>query len=197
MQETMQDSPTQGMEIAHQKPLWTPESLKSKIESPAMRAYIVKRLMYRGAAPDVAEDLAQEVWLKAQQAIAQGKVDGTRMVKIESWLEPIIVHSLIDNKAARDRRGGIPEDLDTHLGQLPEPNLDPEAELIHRRENKEMLGLITHLPEDFRQTLLFHLDGHSNIEIAELTKVSALTVGTRIFRAKEMLRDLQKKQGKK
>jgi len=136
------------------------------------------RHVQRIAGMDVADDVAQEVWLRAFRGIAQLR-DGT---KLGSWLFAVAHHVMMDRLRARyverEALDGVANEPASDEPDSPEPLFDLIEDGLAR------------LPVVERETLtLFYLEELSLLQIAEIQGVPAGTVKSRLFRARGMLRN--------
>ena len=130
-----------------------------------------------------AEDITQEVFLKAYQKLATLK----RWDNFLAWLFSITVNSCKDfmKSSARRPDGNYIEDQDTTLWDAP--SID-----AYRSEStaKSIREAIDELPEIYRQTLtLYYLGGLNSKEIARFLGTSANTVNQRLMRARTKLKE--------
>ncbi|MEO6218657.1 MAG: sigma-70 family RNA polymerase sigma factor [Sphingomonas sp.] len=135
------------------------------------------RHVQRVAGADMADDLAQEVWLRALRGIARLR-DGARL---RSWLFGVAHHVLMDRLRVRYAER---EALDEVVDQTDPETLESSESLFALLETQ--LGA---LPVVERETLtLFYLEELSLVQIGEIQAVPIGTVKSRLFRAREMLR---------
>ena len=130
-----------------------------------------------------AEDITQEVFLKAYQKLATLK----RWDNFLAWLFSITVNLCKDfmKSSARRPDGNYIEDQDTTLWDAP--SID-----AYRSESaaKSIREAIDELPEIYRQTLtLYYLGGLNSKEIARFLGTSANTVNQRLMRARTKLKE--------
>lgn len=135
------------------------------------------RHVQRMAGTDVAEDVVQEVWIRALRGIARLRDGG----KLRAWLFGISHHVVMDRLRGRyverEARDGL---ADEPLADVPE-TFEPLLDLLDERMNR--------LPLVERETLsLFYLENLSLLQIAEIQCVPVGTVKSRLFRARAMLR---------
>lgn len=129
---------------------------------------------------DCAEDLAQEVFLRAIRALPRFQWGGA---KISTWLFQIAVHLMRDRAKVKVRdHVPMPNEL---LDRAPSPEESCEQRRILARVEESTRAL----PEDQRVALLlFEFHGLTHDEIAQVTGAPAATVKTRIFRARATLK---------
>ena len=129
-----------------------------------------------------AEDITQEVFLKAYQKLSTLK----RWDNFLAWLFSITVNSCKDflKSSARRPDGNYIEDQDATLWDAP--SID-----AYRSESaaESIREAIDELPEIYRQTLtLYYLGGLNSKEIARFLGTSANTVNQRLMRARTKLK---------
>ncbi|MEB6113066.1 RNA polymerase sigma factor [Kurthia gibsonii] len=139
-----------------------------------------------------AEDLMQEVWMKVvryESYVAQ--VD-----HLKAWLTTICMNTFRDRYRKNVRRSKYmmnqPDTLDVPVLDLV-PNNEPTTEELIEQEDVAQLvqAKINQLDGIYRNTLLyFYVKQYSLVEIAELMKVSIGTVKSRLFRAKQRLKEM-------
>ncbi|MBO2537566.1 MULTISPECIES: RNA polymerase sigma factor [Rummeliibacillus] len=139
-----------------------------------------------------AEDLMQEVWVK----VVRYESYVAEVEHVKAWLTTICMNTFRDRYRKNVRRSKYmmsqPETLDVPVLDLV-PNEDPSTETVVEQEviSKIVQDKISQLDSIYRNTLLyFYVNQYSLVEIAELMKVSIGTVKSRLFRAKQRLKDL-------
>lgn len=140
---------------------------------------IVRYLAHRVGDPDTAEDLAQQVFLKAWQAIPRYEARG---VPFKAWLYRMAHNQMVDHFRTRK----VTSDLDGI--DVPE---DAEAEsIVIAAEMSAALGTaLARLSEDHRQVLtLRFLMEKSAKEIGEIMGRKEVTVRGLQMRALQALR---------
>ena len=147
----------------------------------------ILRYLTRMVGAQDAEDLAQEVFIRAAKAY-----DGFRHeAKIETWLYRIATHVAVDRlRGTALRRETM---LGEELGEVAEDGREAgstlEEKTLRRAANECIRNVIYGLPENYRTPLILsELEGFTNREIAEILDVSLDTVKIRLHRAKEQLR---------
>lgn len=140
---------------------------------------IVRYLAHRVGDPDTAEDLAQQVFLKAWQAIPRYEARG---VPFKAWLYRMAHNQMVDHFRTRKQTADL-DGID-----VPE---DAEAEsIVLAAEMSEALGqALGRLSEDHRQVLtLRFLMEKSAKEIGEIMGRKEVTVRGLQMRALQALR---------
>ena len=136
----------------------------------------LNRHVRRLAGAQAADDLTQEVWLRAFRGLVRLR-DGTRL---RPWLYGIAHHVVMDHFRLRHAvpLADLPDDVAVDLPENREQTLATlEAELAT-------------LPVIERETLtLFYLEELSLADIAAIQAVPAGTVKSRLFRARALLRE--------
>jgi RNA polymerase sigma-70 factor (ECF subfamily) len=125
----------------------------------------------------LAEDLTQEVFLRAFQALPRFSF----RAKFTTWLFQVAKNRVLDELRARDRRP-------LHLVALDEVRAPevPDAQLERQEDMAEIWQAIGGLPVDLRMALLLRdLAGLHYTEIAETLEITLSTVKWRIFKARE------------
>lgn len=131
-----------------------------------------------------AEDVAQEAFVRAWQAMPRFRVDG----RFSTWLYRIVVNLCYD-RAPRMRQSlaSMPIEADD-LRQVDRPA--PEATLISQEIRRTIHTSIDELPEPYRLLIaLRHLDHMSYAEIAQITGMPIGTVKTGIHRGRRRLKE--------
>jgi len=158
--------------------------LVERFEGPlfALLVRIVRR-------PEVAEELAQESFVKAWRALA--RFDPQR--RFSSWLFKIAHNTALD---ALRRRGEEPLSLDAPFeegGAAPELPADPAAEdplarALSRDAGRALERAVAELRPAYREILLLRFARElSYEEIAEVTGAPLGTVKVHLFRARQEL----------
>jgi RNA polymerase sigma-70 factor (ECF subfamily) len=142
--------------------------------------------------PD-AEDLTQEVFIKAYQSLATFRQEAA----VDTWLYRIATNLVIDRFRRRKRGplawlawGGGDEEGDP-LAELPDPDRgsDPAdvAELTELQA--EVHGAIATLPPKLRSAVILHdMEGLSYEEVAAVVGCPIGTVKSRLFNGRTLLR---------
>lgn len=150
----------------------------------------IRRYLTRLVGENDAEDLTQEVFLKASRALYsfEGKS------QISTWLFRIATNTALDrlrNKSDRHTVSG--DDLYELAGEgaewAVELSASPEQAVIQKEMNHCIREIVETLPESYRVAIsLSELEGFSNKQIAEITGTSLETVKIRLHRARRELK---------
>lgn len=149
--------------------------------------WIVRRMV--GGADD--EDLTQEVFLRAYQALPNFRGDS----KFSTWIYKIARNLCLSELRKRDRRGehlSLEEEGEEKVHWLLREAQDGLEREIERQDvSRKVRDLIGRLPAHYRTALtLYHLNQVGYEEIAEIMDVPLGTVKTYLHRGRMRLRDL-------
>ncbi len=159
----------------------------TKADMPSFRRLVEESTpaMYRLAARitgslDDAEDVLQDSYMKAWDALGAGRFDGRAQMR--TWLYRIVVNGAMDVLRARKRRS---QASDEGLAQeAAENTADVRAAL------RELSAWLQELPPDQRTALVLkELEGLTSKEIAEIMGCSEGAVEQRLVRARAALRE--------
>jgi RNA polymerase sigma-70 factor (ECF subfamily) len=141
----------------------------------APRVYAV---VHRIAADDdLAQDYAQEAWIRAIRALPTFRGDA----RFSTWLHRIAVNSALQALRKADtrtsREGPAPE-------QIPVAPVHADALLRKRLEQA-----LDRLPEGMRQVLILHdVEGYTHDEIGDVLGVTSGTSKSQLFKARAKMR---------
>lgn len=139
--------------------------------------------------PQEAEDLSQEAFIKAFNALASFNEE----FAFSTWLMKIATNNCIDYlRKKKLRTYSIDEPLQYKEEQvqieLPDHDPTPERTLLNQERSKLINDAIQSLPPRYRHVIVLrHQEEKSYEDIAEILKLPLGTVKARIFRAREML----------
>jgi RNA polymerase sigma-70 factor (ECF subfamily) len=174
------------METVQEEQVWILRTLQGDSEAFAelVRRYQrpVYLLAYRmlGNGPD-AEDVAQETFLRAYQALASFEI-GRRF---SSWLLSIASNLCIDLLRRRKLAWLSLEDVTYRAAASQE---EPVSGALRREQADQVQRLLARLPEKYRLVVVLrYWYDLSYEEIVEVTGLSLNTVKTRLHRARAML----------
>lgn len=135
--------------------------------------------------PDVAEDIAQETFLRAYRFL--GSYDPSR--RFLTWLYSISRNLCIDKHRERARKEFVGlDDLPQHYLCSERADGDPLGMLELRENRRALAEAIENLPEKYRTpVILCYLQGLPYQEVGEILGISLNNTKIRIFRAKKMI----------
>jgi RNA polymerase sigma-70 factor, ECF subfamily len=141
----------------------------------------LSRALGRGAH---VEDLAQEVFLRAYRALPDYDVRGP--ARVSTWLLTIARRLATDTR--RRRRIQVPLREDESTAQSPST---PETERQRLELGRALAKAVGALPEDQLDAfILVEFHGLRMAELADVLGIPESTAKTRLFRARERLREL-------
>ncbi len=128
-----------------------------------------------------AEDVVQEAYVKAFQAISGGRFE--QRAKVATWLRQIVTHGAIDALRGRARRP-VPSETVDDVGFGVEGSADARVALA------ELDDLLRELPPEQRAAVVLQsVEGHAVSEIAVIMGCSEGAVEQRLVRARATLRE--------
>jgi RNA polymerase sigma-70 factor, ECF subfamily len=144
-------------------------------------------------APDQAEDLVQETFLRAFKSWNQY----TAGTAAKSWLFTICRNVFLRSRERVQRHDEIVTENVGRSGPGPNPinpvwvsvlGVDPEGEFFDSIVDDRIIDAINRLPEEYRTAVvLSDLEGLPYAEIADLMDVPVGTVKSRLFRGRRQL----------
>ena len=149
-------------------------------------ARIVGYLRGKVGRADVAEDLAQDVLLRAMRSLST-LADPARF---GSWILSIAHHAATDWHRAKartevslHRRDATPHDL------ICDRELPPEAQCERNETRQQVAHEMDQLPDKLREVIMiYYYDRVTYQDIAEMLGVSVATVNARLTQARALLR---------
>jgi RNA polymerase sigma-70 factor (ECF subfamily) len=150
---------------------------------------IVNLIMRYVRDPDLAQDIAQDAFIKAYRALPRFRGDSA----FYTWMYRIAVNTAKNHLAAQRRRPmdveldlQDPEQYDLHA-RLKETDT-PEGVALSNELKETVERAIAALPEDLRTAIILReLEGMSYEEIAQTMECPVGTVRSRIFRARDAI----------
>jgi RNA polymerase sigma-70 factor (ECF subfamily) len=158
----------------------------------------ILRYMVRLVGDDEAEDLTQEVLVKASQALASFRGEST----LSTWLYRIATNTALDRLRSRPFQQAAQESLlddssnaglaavgdrDTWTGDKT-PSL--EQQVVRQEMNECIWRFVEKLPENYRVVVvLSEWEGLKNGQIAEILGITLDTVKIRLHRARARLKE--------
>lgn len=144
---------------------------------------------------DSALDVTQEVFLKVYNSLSRYRSE----YKFSTWLYRIAHNAAIDHMR---RNPMVARSLETENGdgayqiQLESPQPNPEQNRERSEWRAEIDNVIRKLPTAYRELIVLrHRQDLSYDEIAEVTGLPLGTVKNRLFRAREMMREILIERG--
>jgi RNA polymerase sigma-70 factor (ECF subfamily) len=133
-----------------------------------------------------AEDLAQEVFLKAYRSLSQLR----NHERFASWLMSIATNTALRYSSKRRPVAISDEDRERlQASNRTGEERTPYHDLARREYHASVLDAVEKLPEGYRRSVyLRYLKGYSCREIAEIEGVAVGVITSRLSRAYEMLR---------
>jgi len=134
-----------------------------------------------------ADDIAQDVFLKAYRALPQ--FEGRS--QFFTWVYRMTVNRSLNVRRDRARRGeDMPDDPRLELAVAVDARSDPSREAELRQRYARLLRALDSLPVDMRTTvILVSLQGLAYGEVAVVQKISEGTVAWRMHEARRRLHD--------
>lgn len=147
-------------------------------------------------APDQAEDLVQETFLRAYRSWDQY----TRGTAAKSWLFTICRNVFLRSQERTKRHDEIVEENVDRSGSTANPvnpvwvaaiGADPEGDFFDSIVDGKIVDAIEALPEEYRMAVvLSDVEGLPYAEVAELLDVPVGTVKSRLFRGRRRLQEV-------
>lgn len=135
--------------------------------------------------PDEAEDIAQEVFVRAHRQIGQYRSDGS----LDAWLYRITRRAATQIRRTRKRRGRLA--LSAAARPLADVyTTDPGGRVDRQRAAAVIRELFEKLPQRQREVFdLIDLQGLSPAEVAERTGMKPVSVRANLFKARKAIRE--------
>ena len=144
---------------------------------------------------DAALDVTQEVFIKVYNSLARYSSE----YKFSTWLYRIAHNAAIDyiRRNSVNQQSIEAENADgSYQLQLESPNPTPEQDRERSEWRTEIETVVKCLPTVYRDLILLrHAQDLSYDEIAEITNLPLGTVKNRLFRAREMMREIFVERG--
>ena len=144
---------------------------------------------------DASLDVTQEVFLKVYNSLTRYSSE----YKFSTWLYRIAHNAAIDHMR---RNPLVSQSLETESPdgtyqlQIESPRPSPEQDREQSEWRTEIDSVIRKLPAAYRELIVLrHRQDLSYDEIAEVTSLPLGTVKNRLFRAREMMRDILIERG--
>lgn len=140
----------------------------------------VHALARRMVGEDVAEDLTQEVFIRAWQKLGTFRGDA----RFGTWLHRLAVNHLLSRRATVRREDERTVPGEGILERITAPRRRGSAEAL------DLEGAIGHLPDGAREVfVLYDVEGYPHEEIAERLGIAVGTSKSQLHRARMLLRE--------
>jgi RNA polymerase sigma-70 factor (ECF subfamily) len=127
--------------------------------------------------PHLAEDLAQETFLKAFAGLGKFRADSN----FQAWLFRIGHNNFINQRRAARARQPFPE-------HLPAPDEGPLEQALNRESLQLLARAVGRLPAEFRAAFLLRAEEDLSFrEIADVLDITEETARWRVFKARQKL----------
>ena len=139
---------------------------------------------------ELAEDLAQETFVKALNALDSYRPE----FKFSTWIYKIAHNSAVDHlrrHAGRERSLVNGPEGDNYDLPIESGRLTPEQESEREERRLEIETVVKSLPSTYRELIVLrHSQDLTYEEIVDVTGLPLGTVKNRLFRAREMMRQI-------
>ena len=139
---------------------------------------------------DAALDVTQEVFIKVYNSMARYSAE----YKFSTWLYKISHNAAIDylrRQRGREQSLEVENADGTYQLEFESQRLSPEQEREQSEWREEIGAVVKCLPAGYRELIILrHTQDLSYDEIAEITNMPLGTVKNRLFRAREMMREI-------
>jgi RNA polymerase sigma-70 factor (ECF subfamily) len=141
------------------------------------RVYAVVRRI--AADDDLAQDYAQEAWIRAIRALPTFRGDA----RFSTWLHRIAVNAALQSLRKLDARSKRETPVSEDVPVAPE-----HADSLLQ---KRLQRALDQLPEGMRQVLILHdVEGYTHEEIGDVLGVTSGTSKSQLFKARAKMRSL-------
>lgn len=131
--------------------------------------------------PALIEELAQDIFLAVFQALQTYRGEAS----MRTFIARVAHNVCIDHVRRAVRR---PPETDVSLAAgIPDSRADPADEIDLAQQRERLLSAVRHLDLPLRQVISLHLEGFSNLEIANALSLTPGNVGVRLHRARTVL----------
>lgn len=153
------------------------QAVRTLYERYAPRVYAVVRRI--AANDDLAQDYAQEAWIRAMRALPTFRGDS----RFSTWLHRIAVNAALQAV----RRTGTRTKREAPMPETVAVDPGVRDSLLQKR----LEAALDRLPEGMRQVLILHdVEGYTHEEIGEVLGIAAGTSKSQLFKARAKMRAL-------
>ena len=133
--------------------------------------------------PEEANDLAQEVFIKIYKNLDKYQPE----YKFSTWIIRITTNHVIDFRRKKKQETVSIDDMVYE----PSDYVTPESSYIEKERNTSIVSALSSLPDMYKiPIVLYHQQGLSYQEIAQMIGEPLSKVKNRIFRGRKMLKEL-------
>ncbi|HZJ42848.1 MAG TPA: sigma-70 family RNA polymerase sigma factor [Pyrinomonadaceae bacterium] len=140
-------------------------------------------------------DLTQEIFIKVYGSLRRYRAE----FKFSTWIYKIAHNCAVDHlRRSSTREQSLISGTESDNFELPleSSRLTPEQESERKERRIEIEGVIRALPSNYRELIILrHSQDLTYEEIVEVTGLPLGTVKNRLFRAREMMRELFVEKG--
>lgn len=155
-----------------------PQAFAALVERYDRPVYNVALRMLRN--PEDARDIAQTVFMKAYQNLASFDPQ----YKFYSWIYRMAINESLNFQRVRDRGAGP---VDEHI---PDENAGPSELLGDEQTREQVLEAVDKLKPEYRAVVVLRYFVDRNYDdIAEILGIDARTVKSRLYTARQLLKD--------
>jgi RNA polymerase sigma-70 factor, ECF subfamily len=144
---------------------------------------------------EAALDLTQEIFMKVYGSLARYRSE----FKFSTWIYKIAHNAAVDHlRRNASREQSIVKGADGDQYELPieSGKLSPESESERKERRLEIESVVRALPAAYRELIILrHSQDLTYEEIVEVTGLPLGTVKNRLFRAREMMREVFVERG--
>ncbi|MDO7905020.1 RNA polymerase sigma factor [Paenibacillus sp. JX-17] len=139
-----------------------------------------------------AEDAAQEALIQVYKSLPQYRNEG-----FKTWISRIALHKAIDAKRKKARQTANNVEFDQTLLEATLRSDEPDvlAQLVRSEHHDEIRRRVEELPPKHREIITaFYLEGKGYDQISIELEVAAKTVESRLYRARQWIREHWKEE---
>lgn len=135
---------------------------------------------------DTADELAQECFVKAYQAL-ESFIEGK---SFKSWIFAIVSNLALNYLKKNKRQSSLDDSIPDDILEDKKVSSNPHANLVAGDLQQQIARAVAELPEDFKAVFILRTyEDMSYEEIAKTLKIESGTVMSRLFRARKILKE--------